>query len=187
MIGTNDTGQRRVPMAKWTEVKAARVAPAHVRDFQRDGYAVVRGVFGAARSCRGSWRHSIAYGGTGLVHPKSFRHGNVFSVSPMTSVWGASSATCSGPPTSIRCWTGSARICAFWRSSSRCSATISSRSSISCTGSRRAPPWPNLAPSGHPLPPAAFRVPGAGRELCADGYRDRSAPKRERRDARLPR
>ena len=43
-----------------------------------------------------------------------------------------------------------------------------------------------FGPSGYPFPPAAFRVPGAGRELCADGYRDRSAPKRERRDVVYP-
>jgi ectoine hydroxylase-related dioxygenase (phytanoyl-CoA dioxygenase family) len=58
-------------------VKAARVAPAHVRDFQRDGYAVVKSVFGAADLAELAaafdriWRD-------GLVHPKSFRHGNVF-------------------------------------------------------------------------------------------------------------
>ena len=53
------------------------VVPAHVRDFRRDGYAVVKGVFRAADLAALAaafdriWRE-------GLVHPKSFRHGNVF-------------------------------------------------------------------------------------------------------------
>lgn len=51
--------------------------PAHVRDFRRDGYAIVRRVFDPVeiadlaaafdRICR-----------VGLDHPRSFRHGNVF-------------------------------------------------------------------------------------------------------------
>lgn len=51
--------------------------PGHVMDFQRDGYAIVRGVFNPAdisdlaAAFDRIWRD-------GLDHPRSFRHGNVF-------------------------------------------------------------------------------------------------------------
>src|SRR5512132_2842430 len=51
--------------------------PAHVRDFRRDGYAVVRRVFDPAEITD----LAAAFDRIrqdGLDHPKSFRHGNVF-------------------------------------------------------------------------------------------------------------
>jgi ectoine hydroxylase-related dioxygenase (phytanoyl-CoA dioxygenase family) len=69
--------KRGVPLADGTEVEAVPVAPAHVRDLGRDGYAVVKGVFGASDLAElvtafdRIWQE-------GLVHPKSFRNGNVF-------------------------------------------------------------------------------------------------------------
>src|SRR5512134_4200362 len=58
-------------------MEAAARAPGHVRDFQRDGYAIVKRVFGSADVAELAaafdriWRD-------GLRHPRSFRHGNVF-------------------------------------------------------------------------------------------------------------
>ena len=96
---------------------------------------------------------------------------------------GASCGWCSGRPTSSRCSPATAPTRACWRSSSRCSAATSSRSSTRCTGRRRAPPRRVRLPPGHPLPPAARGLPRAGDLLRPDRHRDRPA-RRQRRDDR---
>ena len=64
-------------MSNSTEMEAAARAPGHVRVFLRDGYAIVKRVFGSADLTELAaafdriWRD-------GLRHPRSFRHGNVF-------------------------------------------------------------------------------------------------------------
>lgn len=53
------------------------VEPPHVADFRRDGFAVIRSVFSpdeVAELARGFDR----IWATGVAHPKSYRHGNVF-------------------------------------------------------------------------------------------------------------
>lgn len=56
---------------------AAAGEPAHVRDFHALGYAVVRGVFGAAEVAEMARAFDRVWA-EGIAHPHSFRHGNVF-------------------------------------------------------------------------------------------------------------
>jgi len=53
------------------------MADEHLEQYRRDGYAVVRGVFGAAEVAEMAAAFDRIYA-AGLGHPKSYRHGNVY-------------------------------------------------------------------------------------------------------------
>ncbi len=53
------------------------MSSGHLGQYRRDGYAIVRGVFGAAEVAEMAAAFDRIYA-EGLGHPKSFRHGNVY-------------------------------------------------------------------------------------------------------------
>ena len=149
-------------------MKAARVAPAHVRDFQRDGY-VKRGVFGAADLARLMAAFDrIWQDGTGSSEKLPARQcffriaddqrlGRVLRYMQWPSYF---------DPVLDR-FRKDLRILAILEPLlGHDLKQIINQPALEAAGRRHGRIW---LPSGYPFPPAAFRVPGAGRELCADG------------------
>jgi hypothetical protein len=98
------------------ERESAAGQPAHVRDFRRDGYAIVRRVFGSADIANLAAAFDRVWQ-DGLRHARSFRHANVFFRIAEDRRLGRVLRYMQWPSTTSPCWTGSARIPACCRSS----------------------------------------------------------------------